>query len=203
SACGGTVQPSATTATASVAPAPAATAETSAAPVMSDSGYLSGLDATTFTTEAQARGLSCDEYSSQEQPDQQVWSCTGHATDGSELLMSAHGPDRGRLAFATAEVLGNGPVKDEIVIDFLGPMGRLYAGADGAQAQVWLVGALAKAQRDGHIETDVGGDHLRLTFEDHGPGTPSATYLLVESSGGPPAQPTPGALPSGPGAGFL
>jgi hypothetical protein len=177
SACDSAGQPrSANAPTASSAPGEALQLS-SASP--SDSGYLSGLDATAFTAAAETRGLSCDEYSSDDQPSQRVWSCTGDAADGSELLMGAQGPDRTRLVFATAEVLGSGPVEDEIVLQFLGPISSLFAGADGVRAQAWLLTALPDAQRDGAAETDIGANHFRLRFDDNGPGTPSATYLLV------------------------
>jgi hypothetical protein len=179
SACGGTVQPSGATATLSPSAIVGGSAETSSVPMASDSGYLSGLDATAFTAEAEKRGLSCDQYPSEDQPPQQVWSCSGHAADGSELLMGAHGPDRTRIVVATAEVLGNKPVTDETVLQFLGPISTLYAGADGARAQAWLLAALPEAQRDGYVETDIGSNHFRLRFQDNGAGTPSATYLLV------------------------
>jgi hypothetical protein len=179
SACSGAGQPGSANVTPTASPAPGETTKIWSATVASDSGYLAGLDATAFTAEAEAHGLSCDEYSSDDQPSQRVWSCTGHAADGSELLMGAQRPDRGRLVFATAEVLGSGPVEDEIILQFLGPISSLFAGADGARAQAWLLTALPDAQRDGAAETDIGANHFRLRFDDNGAGTPSATYLLV------------------------
>lgn len=116
SACSGAGQPGSANVTPTASPAPGETTKIWSATVASDSGYLAGLDATAFTAEAEAHGLSCDEYSSDDQPSQRVWSCTGHAADGSELLMGAQRPDRGRLVFATAEVLGSGPVEDEIIL---------------------------------------------------------------------------------------
>jgi hypothetical protein len=47
------------------------------------------------------------------------------------------------------------------------------------RAQAWLLTALPAAQRDGAAETDIGANHFRLRFDDHGARTPSATYLLV------------------------
>ena len=93
--------------------------------------------------------------------------------------MYAQGPDPSHLVYGTAEVLGNGPVEDEIVTASLGPLASFYAGSDGAEAQAWLLGALSAAQRNGAAETDIAGNHFRLTFQDNGPGTASATYLLV------------------------
>jgi hypothetical protein len=205
SACGAPTPTGRTQAPGSSAPSTehATTSPAAAESTRSDTGYLPGLTATTFQAEAAARDLSCETYPSDEQRDQQVWWCEGDATDGSELFMSAQGPDLDSLEFATAEVLGNGPVEDEIVIEFLGPMSKLYAGADGGAAQSWLTASLPAAQRDGSAEKDVGAYHLRLTFDDHGPGTPSATYLLVTSAFGPPAPPADGPLPSEPGAAYF
>ena len=187
-ACVGAVQPSSAIATPRPSPAiptvpavsvPARSPQTSSDPDPSDAAYLAGLDADAFVDRAESRGLTCETYASEDPTSDTVWSCSGHLADGSELLMYAQGPDPMHLVYATAEVLGNGPVEDEIVTTNLAPLGSLYAGPDGPEVQAWLLGALPAAQRDGAAETDIAANHFRLTFHDNGPGTPSATYLLV------------------------
>ena len=123
--------------------------------------------------------LSCENYAAEDPSSDTVWYCHGQAADGSELLLYAQGPDPSHLVYATAEVLGNGPVEDEIVTTNLGSLASFYAGSEGSEAEAWLLAALPAAQRDGAAETDIAGNHFRLTFADNGPGTASATYLLV------------------------
>jgi len=182
-ACVDSVQPSPAMATPRPSPAsptvPAPSVQTPSDPDPSDAAYLAGLDADAFEARAESRGLSCETYASDDPSSDTVWSCTGHLADGSELLMYAQGPDPLHLVYATAEVLGNGPVEDEIVTSNLAPLGSFYAGPDGPEAHAWLLGALPAAQRNGAAETDIAANHLRLTFHDNGPGTASATYLLV------------------------
>ncbi len=204
SACGGTVQLNTATATPNPSPTPGANAPASPAPITSDSGFLSGVDARTLTAESEARGLSCSESSggfSGDEPTKQAWSCDGPAADGSDLMTGAQGPDPTRIDIATAEVLEYESVKVETITDFLGAMINLFGGADGAQARAWLLASLPDAQRDGYIETDIGGKHFRLRFDMNG--NSSATYLSAMSSAGPPASSTPGPLPSGPGAAYF
>ncbi len=201
SACGGTVQPSQATGTPSVSHTAGRSAPASLAPVASDDGYLSDLDATTLTNEAEARGLTCEEYSSSEQPTDQVWSCSGTVADGSELFMHATGPDRTHLKSVSAQVLDYDSVKVGTITDYLGDMSALFGRADGTQARTWLVTAFPDAQRDGYVETDIGGSYFQLTFEDTG--TSSATFLSVSSSTRPPPPPTPGPLPSGSGTAYF
>lgn len=201
SACGGTVQSSQAAGTPSPSPTAGRTAPASLAPVASDDGYLSGLDAIALTKEAEARGLTCEEYTSDDNPTLQVWSCSGVVADGSELLMHATGPDRARIQTVSAEVLEYDVVKVDTITDFLGDMSALFGRADGTQARTWLVAALPDAQRDRYAETDIGGSYFQLTFEDTG--ASSATFLSVSSAAGPPASSTPGPVPSGSGAAFF
>ena len=200
SACGGSVQPGRATG----APSPSATAGRSApaslAPVASDDGYLSDLDATALIKEAEARGLTCEEYSSSDQPTDQVWSCSGTDADGTELFMHATGPDRTHLGSVSAQVLDYDSVKVGTITDYLGDMSALFGRADGTQARTWLETAFPDAQRDGYVETHIGGSYFQLTFEHTS--VSSATFLSVSPSTRPPP-PTTGPNPSDSGAAYF
>ena len=200
SACGGAIQSGGANGMPGPSPTAGGSAPASSVPVASGSGYLAGLDAIALTMEAESRGQSCEEYSSDDPPTDQVWSCNGTAPDGSELFMHATGPDRAHLKSVSAQVLDYDTVKVGTITDYLGEMSTLFGRAEGSQARTWLLAAFPDAQRDGYVETDIGSSYFQLTFEDTG--TSSATFLSVSSAAGPPV-PTAGPLPSGTGAAFF
>ncbi len=162
-------------------PGSAASVAASPGPPTSSGRYLSGLDATAVTRAVAAYHLTCRQEAggfSGNAPTEQAWSCLGPAADGSDLMASLQGPSDGHIELATAEVLEYRTVKVGTITDFLGAMVDLFGNSAAGQGRSWLLTALPIAQRDGHVEADLGANHYTLTFEDNG--NSSTTYLQVE-----------------------
>ena len=185
--------------------APPSSAPMSASPSPSGSGYIAGLSASAVTSALRPLGLTCGAPESGglsgSQPTEQAWSCVGSAAGGVTLIASMQGPDDSHIEVAAFEVQQEKAFPLAVIESYFEAMASVVGGAVGPQVDDWLVAHLPSLQKEGLVDTTISGNDYELSYG--GSIASNATSFTIGSAAGPPESPSPGALPSGSGAGYF